>query len=157
MLLWGPIGVVILFLCYVPYSQLSFVCIFGSCFVHFSTSLTCVAIDAKIIFFFFFQEFTIEKGFLNFILGISCSSSYFILFYWFFNELFSIFNNSFIVSLNISKIRQCACSCQGLSNGTNNATTCTVVVWHISNVTNKLPSILVGSVKFAWIVHKELS
>jgi len=41
---------------------------FGSCFVHSSTSLTCVAIDAKIIIFFF-QEFTIEKGgffFFNF-------------------------------------------------------------------------------------------
>jgi hypothetical protein len=25
------------------------------------------------------------------------------------------------------------------------------------NVTNKLPSILVGSAKFAWIVHRELS
>jgi len=34
---------------------------FGCCFVHSSTSLTCVAIDAKIIIFFF-QEFTIEKG-----------------------------------------------------------------------------------------------
>jgi hypothetical protein len=60
-LLWGPIGVVILFLCYVPYSQLCFVCILGLVLFHSSTSLTCVAIDAKIIIFFF-QEFTIEKG-----------------------------------------------------------------------------------------------
>jgi hypothetical protein len=71
-------------------------------------------------------------------LGISCSSSF--LFYWFFNELFSILNHSFIISLNVNKIRQCACSCQGLSNGINNATACTVVVWHISMwQTNYLP------------------